>query len=94
MTDPPYLLDLPRANVVLAAIQEVCRFRKWDLIAAHVRSNHVHLIVDGCRNPIAQLCNSGVFRKSIKRRTQSLGARRQYSRTSGRKSHFAGNPIR
>ncbi len=51
MTDEPYLLDLPRAKIVLTAIQEVCRFRNRDLIAAHVRSNHVHLIVDGLQEP-------------------------------------------
>ena len=51
MSGEPYLLDLSSANTVLAAIQEVCRFRKWDLIAAHVRTNHVHLIVVGPREP-------------------------------------------
>jgi REP element-mobilizing transposase RayT len=30
----------------LEAIQEVCLHRGWGLLAAHVRSNHVHLVVD------------------------------------------------
>jgi hypothetical protein len=51
MTDEPYLLDLATAKIVLAAVQEVCRYRNWDLIAAHVRTNHVHLIVDGLQEP-------------------------------------------
>jgi REP element-mobilizing transposase RayT len=36
--------DFQRA-VVLAAIQEVCAFRDWELLAAHARTNHVHVVV-------------------------------------------------
>ncbi len=28
-----------------AAIREVCRYRGWTLIAIHVRTNHVHVLV-------------------------------------------------
>lgn len=50
MKQPPYRLDLPRAQVVLDAIREVCLCRDWDLIAAHVRTTHAHVIVDRLRN--------------------------------------------
>jgi REP element-mobilizing transposase RayT len=46
MTEPPYELDQPRRQVVLQAIADVCRYRGWSLFAAHVRSNHVHVVVD------------------------------------------------
>jgi hypothetical protein len=45
-----YILDMAKAVTVLEAIREVCRFRDWDLIAAHVRTTHAHIIVDRLRN--------------------------------------------
>ena len=50
MKQEPHLLDLAKANIVLGAIREVCRFRGWDLIAAQVRTTHAHVIVDGLQN--------------------------------------------
>jgi REP element-mobilizing transposase RayT len=32
--------------IVLKAIVEVCRYRCWSLLAAQVRSNHIHAVVD------------------------------------------------
>jgi len=50
MTQLPYELDESRRRVVLEAIKEVCQYREWHLIAAHIRSNHVHAIVSAnCR---------------------------------------------
>jgi REP element-mobilizing transposase RayT len=51
MKQRPYALDLVRADVVLEAVQQVCLFRDWGLIAAHVRTTHVHLVVDRPRDP-------------------------------------------
>jgi REP element-mobilizing transposase RayT len=45
MDQPPYHLDAARRGLVLRAIQEVCAYRGWRLRAAHVRSNHVHVVV-------------------------------------------------
>lgn len=46
MDQEPYNMDQARRDTVLAAIVERCSERGWTLIAAHVRTNHVHLIVD------------------------------------------------
>ena len=46
MNQPAYELDGDNRAVVLQAIEEVCRHRGWSLLAAHVRSNHVHVIAD------------------------------------------------
>jgi len=46
MGQPAYSLDAPRRTVVLTAVRERCPRHKWDLLAAHVRSNHVHLVVE------------------------------------------------
>jgi REP element-mobilizing transposase RayT len=51
MEQEPYLLDEGRRTAVLAAIQEVCQFRGWQLFAAHVRSNHLHVVIDGEPKP-------------------------------------------
>ena len=45
MDQPPYDLDRSRREAVLAALRERCLERHWNLLAAHVRTSHVHLIV-------------------------------------------------
>jgi REP element-mobilizing transposase RayT len=45
MDQRPYSMDASRRDAVLRAIIDRCEQRAWGLIAAHVRSNHVHVIV-------------------------------------------------
>jgi REP element-mobilizing transposase RayT len=42
----PYEMDQEQRATVLKAITKVCRHKCWGLLAAHVRSNHVHAVVD------------------------------------------------
>ena len=51
MTQPPYVLDAPRRVVVCEAIVELCRGKAWGLLALHVRSNHVHVVISADREP-------------------------------------------
>ena len=46
MEQPLYDLDQIRRDAVLEAIQEVCACRGWSLLVAHVRSSHVHTVVE------------------------------------------------
>ena len=46
MLQDPYLLDREGRAVVLASMRRHCAHRGWNLLAAHVRSNHVHTIVE------------------------------------------------
>jgi REP element-mobilizing transposase RayT len=46
MNQRPYELDNDSRTVVLESLQEVCSHRGWNLLAAHVRSNHVHIILE------------------------------------------------
>jgi REP element-mobilizing transposase RayT len=46
MDQAPYRLDQIRRDAVLGSIQEVCVHRGWSLLAAHVRTNHVHTVVE------------------------------------------------
>lgn len=56
-----YGLDSGRRAVVLEAIKEVCRFRNWILLAAHVRSNHVHIVVEAEVSPEKVLNDCKVY---------------------------------
>jgi REP element-mobilizing transposase RayT len=51
MKQPPYYLDAPRRQCVLATIQEVCVHRRWSLLAAHIRSTHAHVVVHAPTDP-------------------------------------------
>ncbi len=45
LKSPPFLLNAAARKHVEIAIYEVCRYRGWKMIAIHVRTNHVHLVV-------------------------------------------------
>jgi REP element-mobilizing transposase RayT len=46
MDQAPYHLDHTRRAAVLKAVRDVCAHRGWRLLAAHVRTNHVHTVVE------------------------------------------------
>src|SRR5262245_3679968 len=45
LAESPYCLDVARRQVTLDAVCEIARRKGRALQAAHVRSNHVHLVV-------------------------------------------------
>jgi REP element-mobilizing transposase RayT len=45
MTQPPFELDEVRRETTLGTIREVCDHRGWPLMAVHVRTKHVHSVV-------------------------------------------------
>jgi len=51
MIHEPYLLDAPSRELVLSALKEACSRRNWDLLAAHVRSSHVHVVLQSEDEP-------------------------------------------
>jgi REP element-mobilizing transposase RayT len=51
MDQPPYGMDRDRREAVLAAILTRCSERHWSLWAAHVRTTHVHIVVDAEARP-------------------------------------------
>jgi REP element-mobilizing transposase RayT len=42
----PFEMDADQRAVTLESIREVCRYKHWQLLAVHVRTNRVHTIVD------------------------------------------------
>ena len=51
MDQLPYLLDGNRRTAVLEALRDVCAHRGWCLLAAHVRTTHVHAVVEAEDRP-------------------------------------------
>jgi len=51
MKQQPYELDGLRQGAVLRALREVCSHRQWRLLAAHVRTTHVHAVVEAAARP-------------------------------------------
>jgi REP element-mobilizing transposase RayT len=45
MLQLPYTMDQARREIVLASLAERAAMRGWNLIAAHVRTNHVHVVI-------------------------------------------------
>jgi REP element-mobilizing transposase RayT len=45
MAQSEYAMDQRRRDAVLSAIRERCTDRGWSLLAAHVRTNHVHIVI-------------------------------------------------
>ena len=46
MHEEAFVLDEERRRVVLAALEGACQAVGWSLRAAHVRTNHVHAVVE------------------------------------------------
>ena len=51
MDQPPYGMDRSRRNAVLASLLERCSERNWSLLAAHVRTSHLHIVVEADARP-------------------------------------------
>jgi REP element-mobilizing transposase RayT len=47
----PFELEADQRCVVLEAVRAVCGYKNWRLLAAHVRANHAHIIVDVDTSP-------------------------------------------
>ena len=45
------MLDEAGRAAVLEAIRKHCGYRSWNLLAAHVRTNHVHVVVEAEARP-------------------------------------------
>ncbi len=56
MNQPPYTMDQARRTVVLSTIQDRCAANHWTLLAAHVRTNHVHIVL-AADSPPARIMN-------------------------------------
>ena len=51
MDQPAYIMDKIRRDAVLASILKRCSHYRWNLLAAHIRTNHVHLVISAGAKP-------------------------------------------
>jgi REP element-mobilizing transposase RayT len=51
MKQNPYIIDNKRGEIILKSIIETSMYRQWNLLAAHIRSTHVHIIIQAMVNP-------------------------------------------
>lgn len=51
LKQPVFIMDQARRAVVLRTLTEVADYRGWKLLAAHVRSSHVHLVIQADEKP-------------------------------------------
>jgi REP element-mobilizing transposase RayT len=51
MDQPPYSMDRKRREAVLAALLDSCSYRNWNVLAAHVRASHAHIVVESESQP-------------------------------------------
>jgi len=77
MTHAEASLDLGESSLVLNAIRETCAFRRWTLLAAHVRSTHVHVVVDGITEASFAIRD---FKAYASRALNAEGVRRRWAR--------------
>jgi REP element-mobilizing transposase RayT len=77
MNQPPYTLDGIRRSITLTAIQKVCAARVWLLLAAHVRTNHVHVVIESDAPPETVM---STLKSSASRALNELGIDEQEHR--------------
>ena len=51
LSQSPIVLAEEERGCVSAALAEVCRHRVWELVAADVRTHHVHVVIRAARTP-------------------------------------------
>ncbi|MFO0843333.1 MAG: transposase [Gemmataceae bacterium] len=51
MDQPPYVMDALQAGKSFCTLRDVADYRGWSLLAAHVRSNHLHAVVHANTTP-------------------------------------------
>src|ERR1019366_7098447 len=100
MDQAPYNLDQVRRDAVLEAIQEVCARRGWSLLAAHVRSNPVHTVVEaevpaGAGHARLQdLCQPpSESHEAGGTEPEAMGAPRQHPMAMEATAHFGGHTV-
>jgi REP element-mobilizing transposase RayT len=96
MDQAPYHLDEKRRQIVLDAIIEVCWHRKWTLHAAHIRTNHLHVVVSAKAAPERVMNDFKVYAsRSLNNKVVDSAGRKRWSRHGSTRylwkdSHVAG----
>jgi REP element-mobilizing transposase RayT len=80
MVQEPYGMDCRARAAVLATFQEVCSYRGWGLLAAHVRATHVHVVVEAEARPERVMNDLKAYAsRKLNRLSGDVGARRHWA---------------
>jgi hypothetical protein len=100
MLQEAYQLDVARARIVLDAICEVCQCRSWNLVAAHVRTTHIHVVVGSLCDPDRAISDFKSYSSRALNRhgfgtadRHAMGARRQHAAIGDYRSGTRRYPI-
>jgi REP element-mobilizing transposase RayT len=80
LKNPPLKLDASCRDIVLQAILDVCKFRGWFAHSAHVRSNHIHIVVSGQEKPEKMMCDFKKYATKAIKKTGSISADKYWTR--------------
>lgn len=78
MTEPAYSLDPRGRALTLRAVREVCGERGLSMLAAHVRSTHIHVAAEIGDEPPAMVANA--FKRRASRLMNSAGYHAAHAR--------------
>lgn len=92
MLEAPYTLDWETAQRCLKAIREVCSVRDWQLIAAHVRTTHVHCVAGGIAEPNRAIADFKAYASRALNRTE--GNRKRWAREGSTRRLAGSDAIR
>ena len=76
MAAPAVLLDELQRKLILDAFLETCRRREWDLHAAHIRTNHAHLVLTADIGPESAMAKLKAY--ASRALNESFGHRKRW----------------
>jgi REP element-mobilizing transposase RayT len=95
MTQGHYLLNSVRRQVVLKSLQEVCACRGWTLLAAHVRTNHVHVVVmANCKPDLVLNTMKSYSSRGLNEAALDSPDRRRWARHGSTRYLWTGDAVR
>ena len=94
MTQEPYLLDVVRRQVVLNSLRQACSCRGWTLLAAHVRTNHVHVMVTAnCKPELVMTAMKAYSSRALNQCALDLPDRRRWARHGSTRHLWTGYSV-
>ena len=95
MTQRPYQLDALRRQVVLNSVRQVCSWRGWTLLAAHVRTNHLHVVVTANCTPEQVMSSMKAYSsRALNENALDLPGRRRWARHASTRYLWTGDSVR
>ena len=95
MAQEPYLLDSGRRQIVLNTMREVCSWRGWTMLAAHVRTNHVHTVITANCRPEQVLIAMKAYSSRALNESELDGLdRRRWARHGSTRYLWTGDAVR